>query len=346
MTTLLDCTLRDGSYAIDFQFTEADTREISRRLDILGFEYIEVGHGVGIGASARIPAAATDEAYGEAAEAAVMRGKWGMFAIAGLATLHEIASMVNVGMKFVRIGIEPGQIKEYRDFLISVINLDVLVFVNLMKSYVLDPVDLAKAVVQLEDLGVSGIYLVDSAGGMLPDELKRYADVMVESRREQVLLGFHGHDNLGLSVAHSLSCRDVGFDVIDSTFQGIGRSSGNTPTERIVAALARTGEPVPDVADVCKASEELVRQRLPTAGTSGLDTFAGYARFHTSYMPDLISVAKRFHVDPYLLMQEHCAADLINADLFDLESRAADLATSGAHYTLSFPRDQYSAGDQ
>ena len=346
MVALLDCTLRDGSYAIDFQFTAADTRDISRRLDALGFEFIEVGHGVGIGASARIPAAATDEAYGEAAQAAVTRARWGMFAIAGLATLDQITSMVNIGMKFVRIGIEPGEIEQHRDFLISVVNLDVLVFINLMKSYVMDPVDLAQACKQLQDLGVSGIYLVDSAGGMLPDELRRYTDVMVESRGEQVLLGFHGHDNLGLSVAHSLSCRDVGFDVIDSTFQGIGRSSGNTPTERIVAALARTGDQVPDVADVCKASEELVRQRLPKAGTSGLDTFAGYARFHSSYMPDLISVAKRFHVDPYLLMQDHCSRDLINADLPDLESRAVDLATSGARYTLAFPRDQYFAGDQ
>jgi 4-hydroxy-2-oxovalerate aldolase len=346
VTRILDCTLRDGSYAIDFQFTEADTREISRRLDARGFEYIEVGHGVGIGAGARIPAAATDEAYGEAAQSSVTEAKWGMFAIAGLATLDQIANMVKIGMKFVRIGIEPGQIDEYRDFLISVINFDVEVFVNLMKSYVMDPAHLAEAVRQLEDLGVSGIYLVDSAGGMLPDELKRYTDVMLESRADGVLLGFHGHDNLGLSVAHSLSCRDVGFDLIDSTFQGIGRSSGNTPTERIVAALARSGEVVPDVADVCKASEELIRQRLPKAGFSGLDTFAGFTRFHSSYMPNLISVAKRFHVDPYLLMQEHCSVDLVNADPLNLESRARELATKGSRYTLAFPRDQYFVGDQ
>ncbi len=345
MTLLLDCTLRDGSYAIDFQFTAADTRAIAQRLDALGFEYIEVGHGVGIGASARIPAAATDEAYGEAAQTSVTQAKWGMFAIAGLATLHEIVNMASIGMKFVRIGIEPGQIDDHRNLLTAVIDLKIQVFINLMKSYVMDPVDLAKAVKQLEDLGVAGVYLVDSAGGMLPDELKRYTDVMLESR-ENALLGFHGHDNLGLSVAHSLSCLDVGFDIIDSTFQGMGRSSGNTPTERIVAALARSGARVPNVADTCKASEELVRDRLPKAGFSGLDTFAGYARFHSSYMPDLISVAKRFHVDPYLLMQEHCAVDLVNGNLRELESRAVDLAASAGSYMLAYPRDNYVAGDQ
>ena len=49
--TILETTLRDGSYVLNFQFTVADTSEICRELDSLGFELIEVGHGVGLGAS-------------------------------------------------------------------------------------------------------------------------------------------------------------------------------------------------------------------------------------------------------------------------------------------------------
>lgn len=43
---ILDCTLRDGSYVIDFQFTAADTVNIAYQLDKVGFSYIEVGHGL------------------------------------------------------------------------------------------------------------------------------------------------------------------------------------------------------------------------------------------------------------------------------------------------------------
>lgn len=342
---VLDCTLRDGSYAIDFQFTAADTREVTHRLDLLGFQYIEVGHGVGIGAGARLPAAASDEEYGRAAQEAVRQAKWGMFAIAGVATFRQIAEIADLGMHFIRIGVEPGQIREHQQYLKSVVDLRLQVFVNLMKSYVMDPVDLARSIVELENLGISGIYLVDSAGGMLPDELRQYADAMLASR-QNALLGFHGHDNLGLSVAHSLSCQQEGFDIIDSTLQGIGRSSGNTPTERLVAALDRRGESVPNVADVCQASEELVRHRMPRAGCSGLDTFAGYSKFHSSYMPDLISVARRFRVDPYLLMQEHCWVDQVDADVRDLESLASSLARSRHGYSSGYPTDHYVAGDQ
>ena len=43
---ILDTTLRDGSYVINFQFTARDTAIISGKLDEAGFELIEIGHGV------------------------------------------------------------------------------------------------------------------------------------------------------------------------------------------------------------------------------------------------------------------------------------------------------------
>lgn len=42
MPKLLDCTLRDGSYAVDFQFTTTDTENIVQELDDAGFPYIEI----------------------------------------------------------------------------------------------------------------------------------------------------------------------------------------------------------------------------------------------------------------------------------------------------------------
>ena len=86
---LLDTTLRDGSYVIDFQFTARDTAIIAAQLDDAGFELIEVGHGVGLGASEGGfgRAAETDEAYMVATAGAVKAGMWGMFCIPGIASL-------------------------------------------------------------------------------------------------------------------------------------------------------------------------------------------------------------------------------------------------------------------
>jgi 4-hydroxy 2-oxovalerate aldolase len=45
---ILETTLRDGSYAVNFSFTSSDTSIICKRLEEVGFKYIEIGHGVGL----------------------------------------------------------------------------------------------------------------------------------------------------------------------------------------------------------------------------------------------------------------------------------------------------------
>ena len=66
---ILEVTLRDGSYLIDFQFTAEDTATIAAALESIGFRWIEVGQGLGLNASqaGKGMAAATDEEYMEAA---------------------------------------------------------------------------------------------------------------------------------------------------------------------------------------------------------------------------------------------------------------------------------------
>ena len=44
---VLDTTLRDGSYAINFKFSSQQTYNISKALDDTGIDLIEVEHGVG-----------------------------------------------------------------------------------------------------------------------------------------------------------------------------------------------------------------------------------------------------------------------------------------------------------
>ena len=47
---ILETTLRDGAYMIDFQFTAEDTTLIASALDGAGFRWIEIGHGLGLNA--------------------------------------------------------------------------------------------------------------------------------------------------------------------------------------------------------------------------------------------------------------------------------------------------------
>ena len=312
---ILDCTLRDGSYVIDFQFTSYDTENIARELDDLGFPLIEVGHGVGLGASeqGKNIAAASDIEYMKAAAKTVKRGKWGMFCIPGVARLDHLRIAADNGIDFVRIGTDVSEVDSSAPFIELAKELNIEVYANFMKSYVLTPLEFARLAARSAGFGAEIVYLVDSAGGMMPNELRTYLQVAREES-PTVRLGFHGHNNLGLGVANSLVCAEEGVAIVDTSLQGFGRSAGNTPTEQFLCALVRSGYRVNiDPVKSMHVGETLIRPRIDRNGFCSLDIVAGLAQFHSSYMSAVLSAAKNHRVDPRLLIIELCCHDKVNA---------------------------------
>lgn len=329
---LLECTLRDGSYVLDFQFTEADTESIGGALDHAGFPYIEVGHGVGLGASeqGKNVAAATDIEYMQAAARSIKRGKWGMFCIPGVAKLDHLRQAADAGMDFVRIGTDLGKIDTSAPFIDLARSLGMEVFANFMKSYALAPADFGKLAAKSANFGSQLVYLVDSAGGMLPNEIRGYIHA-TRAEAPGVALGFHGHNNLGLAVANSLVCAEEGVEMIDTSLQGFGRSAGNTPTEQLLGALDRAGFTSElNLIEVMHMGETLVRPLIERRGLSSLDMTAGLALFHSSYMPAVLDTAKRHRVDPRALIIELCRIDKVDAPQPLLERLATELADKHA----------------
>lgn len=321
---ILECTLRDGSYALDFQFTAMDTRKIAQRLDDLGFPWIEVGHGVGLGASVKGKgaSAATDVEYMIAAADVVNNGKWGMFCIPGIAEIEHLDIAAEHKMDFVRIGCEVADVHTAKPFIERARSLGLFVFSNLMKSYA-GPINyFVNQAGECIAYGAQYVYIVDSAGGMLPNEIIAYADALHDVFPE-IKLGFHGHNNIGMGVCNSLQCADNGFDVIDSSLQGIGRSAGNTPTEQIIVALIRSGYKVPyDPIEVMQAGEDMIRPLMREPGFSSLDVTAGLALFHSSYMRRVLEVAKFHRIDPRRLILALCDRDRVNAPIELIEECA------------------------
>ena len=107
------------SYVNNFQFTEEDTEKISFDLDNAGFPYIEVGHGIGVGASEKgqYVAACSDVEYMRAANKAVNKNKWGMFCIPGVANLDHIRLAADEGMDFIRIGTDVTEVDQSKPFI-------------------------------------------------------------------------------------------------------------------------------------------------------------------------------------------------------------------------------------
>ncbi|HPN84506.1 MAG TPA: 4-hydroxy-2-oxovalerate aldolase, partial [Victivallales bacterium] len=239
---ILDCTLRDGSYVNRFQFSIHETKYICAELEKCGLEHIEVGHGLGLGAyklGGEYSAAASDEEYLTAASDALKKSHFGTFCIPGIATIEDIDIANQYGMRLIRIGTNVDAVESSKPYVERAKKYGMTVCANYMKSYSVPPREFAKKVKISESYGVDVIYLVDSAGGMLPSEVESYITAIKEA--SGIKIGFHGHNNLGLAVANSLKAIEMGAYFVDCSLQGLGRSGGNAPTEQFVLITSKLG---------------------------------------------------------------------------------------------------------
>jgi 4-hydroxy-2-oxovalerate aldolase len=312
--TILEVTLRDGSYLINFQFTSHDTAVICRELEQAGFSMIEIGHGIGLGASEAGlgQAAESDESYLRAAADTLQQARWGMFCIPGIARLEHIDMAAEYGMKFIRIGTDVSEMERSAPFIERAKKYGMYVSANFMKSYAMEPTQFAQKARLTQEFGSDVLCIVDSAGGMLPEEMEQYF-VAVQAMCD-IPLGFHGHNNLELAVANSLRAVELGAVVIDTSLQGMGRSAGNTPTEIFIMAMKRKGYAMNyNPLQIMDIGERYIKPMLVRRGYESIDIVSGYSQFHSSYMGIIREYASKHHIDPRRLIIELCKRDKVNA---------------------------------
>lgn len=312
---LLDTTIRDGSYAIDFKFTCDDVIDIAKKSEKLGFEFIEIGHGQGLNASSPEHGISlhTDVEYMRAAKSNVMNAKLGIFCIPGIARIEDLHIAKEHGMSFVRVGVNVDQPERAKEYVLEGKKLGLTVMVNFMKSYIATPEQFAQSCYEVEQYGADYVYIVDSAGCMLPEELGRYYDAVRE--KSQISMGFHGHNNMGLAVANSIYCAEKGFSLIDCSFQGLGRSSGNASTEMLVMAMMKKGllQDV-DIPRFLEYGYSALRNISPKTLEHPLDLICGYAGFHSGYLKDIYKCCIEKGVDPLRLILAYSEVDQKNMD--------------------------------
>lgn len=304
MVKLLDTTLRDGSYVIDFQFTPTDTINIGKALKNAGVDFIEIGHGLGLGAGSKphMKSPATDEKYLEAAAQHLGDSVWGMFFIPGIGQLEDIDLAASYGMKFIRIGTDVDHSEISEKYIQRAKQHGMYVASNFMKTYALDFKDVAERAVMAEKFGADIVCIVDSAGGMFPADVEGYFKAIKD--KTSIAVGFHGHNNMGLAMANTLKAVELGCDVVDTSIRGMGRSAGNAVTEMLLFSMDRMGQTMKtDVHQILQIAEEYIDPLLANYDqVNSIGIVSGYAQFHSSYMGMISQYAKSYNVDPCKLI--------------------------------------------
>jgi 4-hydroxy 2-oxovalerate aldolase len=335
---ILECTLRDGSYAVDFKFTENDTAILAGVLGRLGFRWIEVGHGVGLGAmkAGKGTMPTTDERLIEAAKRAAPNALIGCFFIPGIGTADQLKSARAAGLDFVRIGYSAPEIERAYPYLTVARELGLKPCLNFMKTYGISAETFGEKAREGAAAGAEIIYCVDSAGSMFPEDVRKYLSAARE--RSDCRLGFHGHSNLQFAVANSVEAVRCGASFIDSTLFGLGRSAGNVPTEIAVAVFNNLGiETGINLFEVMDAAEEFMGPLMSQMQLYDMMSVAmGCSQFHSSFLPTVASAARRHGVELRRLVVAMGKLDPVNLDEDNLNRVAASLpkATAGKRHEL------------
>lgn len=293
---ILECTIRDGSYATAFE--ESETTFIVQALEQVGFDLIEVGHGLGLGCYKTNPVAfpLSDEVALAAASKGRSRAQLGVFFIPGLGTDDDLRLARDLGIDFVRIGQTPRNWKRACHSIEFANDLGFEVYFNFMKSYIVGPLELALHAKSVANLELAGLYLVDSAGGMTPNEVGTYVSLLAEN--VTCPIGFHGHNNLGLAHANNLLALENGASIVDTTLAGLGRGGGNAATETMTLILQKIGlERHLDVEALLDLKEDFVKNRSDQLLPTGIDLVSGFAMFHSGFLEMFIEVADEWNVD-------------------------------------------------
>lgn len=111
----------------------------------------------------------------------------------------------------------------------------------LMMAHLDAPEGLAQQGELINAAGAQTVYITDSAGYMLPDDVTARVSALRAVLRPETEIGFHGHHNMGMGIANSIAAVAAGAGRIDASVAGLGAGAGNTPLEAFVAVCEAHG---------------------------------------------------------------------------------------------------------
>lgn len=241
--TLHDMCLRDGMHAKQHQITLAQMVAVATGLDEAGVPMIEITHGDGLGGGSvnyGFPLH-SDEEYLRAVVPKLKRAKVSVLLVPGIGTIDDLKVAHDSGASSVRVATHctEADVSEQHIGMGRKLGMDTVGF--LMMAHMTSVEDVVKQGKLMESYGANCIYSTDSAGYMLPEDVKERIGALRTALRPETELGFHGHHNLGMGIANSLAAIDAGANRIDGSAAGLGAGAGNTPLEVFAAVCDRMG---------------------------------------------------------------------------------------------------------
>ena len=328
--TVHDMTLRDGMHPKRHLMTLDQMKTVACGLDAAGVPLIEVTHGDGLGGSSvnyGFPAH-TDEEYLGAVVPLMKQARVSALLIPGIGTVDHLLMAKDLGVKTIRVATHctEADVSEQHIGKSRALGLDTVGF--LMMAHMASPEKLVTQALLMESYGANCIYITDSAGYMLPDDVRARLGAVRSALKSDTELGFHGHHNMAMGVANSIAAIEVGATRIDAAAAGLGAGAGNTPMEVFVAVCARMGiETGVDVYKIQDVAEDLVVPMMDHAIRIDRDSLTlGYAGVYSSFLLFAKRAEKKYGVSARDILVEMGRRGMVGGQEDMVEDTAMTMA--------------------
>lgn len=285
---LHDMSLRDGMHAKQHQISLDEMVTVATALDEAGIPLIEVTHGDGLGGASinyGMPAH-SDEEYLSAVCPKMKQARISALLLPGIGTVDHLRMAVDCGVGTIRVATHctEADVSEQHIGLAAKIGVDTVGF--LMMAHMIEAPQLLEQAKLMQSYGAQTIYITDSAGYMLPDDVTARVGLLRRELAPETAVGFHGHHNLGMGIANSLAAIEAGASRVDGSVAGLGAGAGNTPLEVFVAVLDRMGvDHGADLFKVMDIAEDIITPMMDEPVRIGRDALVlGYAGVYSSFL--------------------------------------------------------------
>ena len=240
---VLDATLRDGGLVNSFRFTDEFVKSLYETNVKAGVDYMEFGY------------KASKDLFDES-----KFGKWkfssddDIRAIVGdNNTDLKLCVMADVGrtdfkrdivdkkdspVDMVRVATYIHQMPGAIEMIDYCKNKGYEVTCNIMAISKVQESDVKQALEMVAQTGLDAIYIVDSYGSLIPEQIGRITEFYQSvTDKYGISLGIHAHNNQQLAFANTIEAVKDGVSFLDATMNGMGRGAGNCSMELLLGFL-------------------------------------------------------------------------------------------------------------
>ncbi len=243
---ILDCTLRDGGYHNNWDFSTEVVEKYLLAMSAIGVDFVELGFRTlkSKNCSFRGAMAYTTDSYLETLD---------------IPSNLTVGVMIGASLLYGRTNHEeilkelfPKKADDSKVSLVRIICcfhefVDVLpvsswlkdrgymVGFNIMMASERTSEEFELLASEAQKWPIDVLYFADSMGSIDPVKTKEIVSSIHQNWKGEI--GIHAHDNMGKAVQNTLAAAESGATWLDATITGMGRGPGNTQTEYLVAEI-------------------------------------------------------------------------------------------------------------